>query len=312
MYDTSDIRKGLKVLMDGNPYTVIEFQFVKPGKGAAFTRTKFKNLLTGAVVERNIRSGEKLEPANVETRDMQFLYKEGGDLVFMDQTNYEQVTISADLIGDAHDLMKDNLPCTVVFFNERPVDVTLPTFVFLEVTASEPGVRGDTSGNVQKPATVETGAEVIVPLFIRVGDTDQDRHAHARVRRARQQDVAWLRLAAACSRSTADAAVVRGEQFDLRVDARAARLAAGRSRRRRRAGASCARLAATTIPAPGSEVMRLPRARLELLQRARARARRGCARSSRRATSSRSRRRCSCRAPGSRSTSTRCPPATAA
>src|SRR6476661_5310259 len=102
MYDTSDIRKGLKVLMDGNPYTVIEFQFVKPGKGAAFTRTKFKNLLTGAVVERNIRSGEKLEPANVETRDMQFLYKEGNDLVFMDQTNYEQVSIGKDLIGDVH------------------------------------------------------------------------------------------------------------------------------------------------------------------------------------------------------------------
>ena len=87
MYDTSDIRKGLKVLMDGNPFTVIEFQFVKPGKGAAFTRTKFKNLLTGAVVERNIRSGEKLEPANVDQRDMQFLYKEGADLVFMDQSN---------------------------------------------------------------------------------------------------------------------------------------------------------------------------------------------------------------------------------
>src|SRR5512140_4031302 len=99
MYDTSDIRKGLKVLMDGNPYTVIEFQFVKPGKGAAFTRTKFKNLLTGAVVERNSRSGEKLAPANVETRDMQFLYKGAGDLVFMDQTYYEQVTISAELIG---------------------------------------------------------------------------------------------------------------------------------------------------------------------------------------------------------------------
>jgi len=170
MYDTSDIRKGLKVLMDGNPYTVIEFQFVKPGKGAAFTRTKFKNLLTGAVVERNIRSGEKLEPANVETRDMQFLYKEGNDLVLMDQTNYEQVTVSKDLIGDAHDLMKDNLPCTVTFFNERPVDVTIPTFVFLEVTASEPGVRGDTSGNVTKPATVETGAEVQVPLFINEGE----------------------------------------------------------------------------------------------------------------------------------------------
>ncbi len=171
MYDTSDIRKGLKVLMDGNPYTVIEFQFVKPGKGAAFTRTKFKNLLSGAVVERNIRSGEKLEPANVETRDMQFLYKEGTDLVFMDQTSYEQVTIGSDLIGPAHALMKDNLPCTVVFFNERPVDVTLPTFIQLEVTAAEPGVRGDTSGNVTKPATVETGAEIAVPLFIRIGDT---------------------------------------------------------------------------------------------------------------------------------------------
>jgi elongation factor P len=188
MYDTSDIRKGLKVLMDGNPYTVIEFQFVKPGKGAAFTRTKFKNLLTGAVVERNIRSGEKLEPANVETRDMQFLYKEANDLVFMDQGNYEQVTISKDLIGDAHDLMKDNLPCTVVFFNERPVDVTLPTFVFLEVTASEPGVKGDTSGNVTKPATLETGATVAVPLFIRIGDTIKiDTRTHEYVERVNKQ-----------------------------------------------------------------------------------------------------------------------------
>ena len=170
MYDTSDIRKGLKVLMDGNPWTVVEFQFVKPGKGAAFTRTKFKNLLNGTTKEMNIRSGEKLEPANVDQRDMQFLYKEGNDLVFMDQTNYEQVSIAADMVGEASDLMKDNLPCTVLFFNERPVDVQLPTFVMLEVTASEPGVRGDTSGNVQKPATVETGAMVMVPLFIRVGD----------------------------------------------------------------------------------------------------------------------------------------------
>jgi elongation factor P len=171
MYDTSDIRKGLKVLMDGNPFTVIEFQFVKPGKGAAFTRTKFKNLLTGAVIERNIRSGEKLEPANVETKDMQFLYKEGDDMVFMDQTNYEQVTVSKDLIGDAHDLLKDNMSCVLTFFNERPVDVQLPTFVTLEVTASEPGVAGNTAaGNVTKAATLETGATVQVPLFIRVGD----------------------------------------------------------------------------------------------------------------------------------------------
>ena len=170
MYDTSDIRKGLKVLMDGNPWTIVEFQFVKPGKGAAFTRTKFKNLLNGTTKEMNIRSGEKLEPANVDQREMQFLYKEAGDLVFMDQSSYEQVSIGTDMVGEAADLIKDNLPCTVLFFNERAIDVTLPTFVVLEITASEPGVRGDTSGNVQKPATVETGAEVMVPLFIRVGD----------------------------------------------------------------------------------------------------------------------------------------------
>src|SRR5262245_54464071 len=170
MYDTSDIRKGLKVLMDGNPYTVVEFQFVKPGKGAAFTRTKFKNLLSGAVIERNIRSGERLEPANVEEKSMQFLYKEGDDFVFMDQSSYEQVTVIADVVGDDGDLMKDNLPVTVLFFNERAVGVSLPTFVTLKVTASEPGARGDTSGNVTKPATLETGAVVNVPLFINVGD----------------------------------------------------------------------------------------------------------------------------------------------
>ena len=170
MYDTSDIRKGLKVLMDGNPYTVIEFQFVKPGKGAAFTRTKFKNLLTGAVIERNIRSGEKLEPANVEDKSMQFLFRDGEDLTFMDEKSFEQVTVRAELLGDSADLLKDNTPCQVLFFNDRPVEVTPPTFMQLEITESEAGVRGDTSGNVTKWATVETGAKIAVPLFINIGD----------------------------------------------------------------------------------------------------------------------------------------------
>lgn len=170
MYETSDIRKGLKVLMDGNPFTIVEFQFVKPGKGTAFTRTKFKNLLTGAVIEKNIRSGEKLEPANVEEKDMQFLYKEGEDFVFMDEQSYEQVTVVAEVVGDAEKFMLDNLKCSVLFFNERAVGVTLPTFVRLRVTATEPGAKGDSSGNVTKPATVETGAEVHVPLFINEGD----------------------------------------------------------------------------------------------------------------------------------------------
>lgn len=171
MYDTSEIRKGLKVLMDGNPYTVVEFQFVKPGKGQAFTRTKFKNLLTGAVIERNLRSGEKLEPANVEEKSMQFLYREGEDFVFMDNTTYDQTHVAAKLIGDDATYLKDNLECAVLFFNERPVGVTLPNFVSLRITKCEPGVRGDTSGNVTKPAIVETGGTIQVPLFVKEGET---------------------------------------------------------------------------------------------------------------------------------------------
>jgi elongation factor P len=171
MYDTSDIRKGLKVLMDGQPYTVIEFQFVKPGKGAAFTRTRFKNLLTGGVIEKNIRTGEKLEPANVEEREMQFLYKEGEDFVFMDESTYEQTQVTAETVGTDGDLLKDNLKVSVLFFNERPVGVTLPTFVILKVTATEPGAAGNTAGsNVTKPATMETGAQIQVPLFIGEGE----------------------------------------------------------------------------------------------------------------------------------------------
>jgi len=167
MYDTSDIRKGLKVLIDGNPYTVVEFQFVKPGKGAAFTRTRFKNLLSGAVIERNIRSGEKLEPANVEEKAMQFLYKEGDDFVFMDQASYEQTHVSDEIVGDDSRFLKDNLACSVLFFNERPVGVSLPNFVELRVITTEPGFKGDTSGNPTKPATLETGAIIQVPLFIK-------------------------------------------------------------------------------------------------------------------------------------------------
>ena len=170
MYDTSDIRKGLKVLMDGNPYTVVEFQFVKPGKGAAFTRTKFKNLLTGDTIERNIRSGEKLEPANVETRDMQFLYKEGNDLVFMDQTNYEQINVMKDAVAEQWQWLKDNMICQIQFFNGRVIGVGLPNFVEMRITHSEPGVKGDTSGNVTKPAIIETGASLGVPLFVNEGD----------------------------------------------------------------------------------------------------------------------------------------------
>lgn len=166
-YDTSDLRKGIKIMIDGAPYIVVEAQFVKPGKGAAFTRTKMKNLLTGGVIERNIRSGEKMEGANVEDREFTFLYKEAdGTFVFMDKKSYEQTSVPSEIVDDAWKFLKENLDCTLTFYNERVISVTLPNFVELKITATEPGVRGDTANNVNKPATLETGAVIGVPLFI--------------------------------------------------------------------------------------------------------------------------------------------------
>ena len=170
-YDTSDIRKGLKVMIDGSPWNIVEFQFVKPGKGAAFTRTKFKNLLTGSVVERNIRSGEKLEPADVEIRQMQYLYPDGESYVFMDNGNYEQVSITGELLGDQAQFMPEQTTVDILFFMGRAVGVTLPNFIEQKVTETDPGYKGDTATNVTKPAKIACGASVQVPLFINVGDT---------------------------------------------------------------------------------------------------------------------------------------------
>jgi elongation factor P len=170
MYDTSDIRKGLKIMMDGAPYTVVEFQFVKPGKGAAFTRTKVKNLLTGAVLERNFRSGEKFEPANVETKTMQYLYKDADSFVFMDTTSYDQVQIPDTTIGESSDYMPENINVEVLFFQDRAVGVTLPNFIEQAIVETEPGFRGDTATGSTKPGKISTGATINVPLFISVGD----------------------------------------------------------------------------------------------------------------------------------------------
>jgi elongation factor P len=170
MYDTSDIRKGLKIMIDGAPYTVVEFQFVKPGKGAAFTRTKMKNLLSGGVIERNLRSGDKLEPANVEQKQMQYLYKEADTYVFMDTSTYDQVSIPDSTIGDSKDFMPENINVDVLFFNDRAVGVTLPNFIEQAIVETEPGFKGDTSTGTTKPAKISTGAQVNVPLFINVGD----------------------------------------------------------------------------------------------------------------------------------------------
>jgi elongation factor P len=166
VYETSDIKKGLKVELDNAPFTVVEFQFVKPGKGQAFTRTKLKNLLTGNVIERTFKSGEKLKPADVEERQMQFLYKEADMFVFMDTSNYEQIQLAPELIGDDALYMIDGLMVDVLFINGRASGVKPPNFVELRVASTEPGFKGDTSSNTTKPAKMETGLEVQVPLFI--------------------------------------------------------------------------------------------------------------------------------------------------
>lgn len=170
MADTTDIKKGFKIVIDGAPYSFIEHQFVKPGKGQAFVRSKLRNLLTGSVIERTWKSGEKLEKADVEELQMQYLYPEGDGRVFMDTQTYEQTVLTNEILGDTVGYLLDNTMVDVLFFQGRPIGVTPPTFVELLVKETEPGFKGDTSGNVQKPAKLETGIEVSVPLFVNVGD----------------------------------------------------------------------------------------------------------------------------------------------
>jgi elongation factor P len=168
--DTSDIRKGLKVLMDGQPYIVTDFQFVKPGKGQAFTRTKLKNMLTGGTIERNIRSSEKLEPADVEDRTLQYIYAEGDMYVFMNSMTGDQVSVHKDAVGDESGFLIDGIDVVVTIYNGNPVSIALPPHITVQVVETEPGVRGDTATNVTKPAKISSGATVGVPLFVNQGD----------------------------------------------------------------------------------------------------------------------------------------------
>ncbi|MEM9073914.1 MAG: elongation factor P [Myxococcota bacterium] len=170
MADTSDIKKGFKILIDKQPFVVVDSQFVKPGKGQAFFRTKLKNMITGAVIDRTYKSGEKLDKADTEERTMQFLYKEGDDYVFMDSQTYDQMRITGEQLGDNVYYLLDNMEVDVMLFEGRPIGVTPPTFVVLEVTQTDPGFKGDTSGNTTKPATVSSGLVVNVPLFVNTGD----------------------------------------------------------------------------------------------------------------------------------------------
>ena len=170
MYTVSDLRKGLKLTLDGEPYIVIAFEFSKPGKGQALYRTKMRNMINGTILDRTYRSGETFEPARLEERTMQYLYKEDNNYCFMDNETYEQIAISEDLLGDTRYFLIDNLMVDVLMFGEKPIGVNVPNFVNLRVTQTDPWVKGDTTGSDSKPATVETGYVLRVPPFIEEGE----------------------------------------------------------------------------------------------------------------------------------------------
>lgn len=170
MYTTSDFKKGLKLLIDGQPFSIVDFQHVKPGKGNQFTRTKLKNMISGANLEKTYKSGEKFEVPDVMTRDCTFLYKEETGFVFMDKENYEQYIMSQDTTGESANFLTENLEVTILFFNGRAIGVDVPNSVFLKVTQTDPGVKGDRVTGATKPATLESGHVVNVPLHITEGD----------------------------------------------------------------------------------------------------------------------------------------------
>lgn len=170
MATTNDLKNGMTLDLDGSLWTVVEFQHVKPGKGPAFVRTKMKQVLTGKVVEKTFNAGVKVEVAVVEKRDMQFLYKDGEDFVFMDTNTYDQLTISAATVGEASNYMLENAEVIVAMHEGNPLYVELPASVALEITYTEPGIQGDRSSGGTKPATLETGIDIQVPLFIKQGE----------------------------------------------------------------------------------------------------------------------------------------------
>lgn len=170
MATTNDLKNGMTLDLDGSLWTVVEFQHVKPGKGPAFVRTKMKQVLTGKVVEKTFNAGVKVEVAVVEKRDMQYLYKDGEDYVFMDTSSYDQITISGATVGDAANFMLENAEVIVAMHEGNPLYVELPASVALEITYTEPGIQGDRSSGGTKPATVETGIDIQVPLFIKQGE----------------------------------------------------------------------------------------------------------------------------------------------
>jgi elongation factor P len=170
MYELSDFRRGLRVMVEGSPYQVLDFQHVKPGKGNQFTRTRLRNLLTGQQLERTFKSGERFEVPDVQNIEMTFLYRDDNGFNFMNQANYEQITILPNEMGESSNFLTENLQVVVLFYNERPVSVDVPNAVNLKVAKTDPGVKGDRVTGATKPATMETGLVINVPLHINEGD----------------------------------------------------------------------------------------------------------------------------------------------
>ena len=170
MLSTTDFRRGLKIEMDNIPYEIVDFQHVKPGKGGAFVRTKLRNMLNGRTVENTFRSGEKMEKPDMETKEMQFLYKDGSGYVFMDMESYEQFSVGTDVLGDKGGFLVDGMELTMLMYRGKALDMDLPASVVLTVTSTEPGVKGDTVSGATKPATLSTGITLNVPLFVNEGE----------------------------------------------------------------------------------------------------------------------------------------------
>ena len=166
---TAEFKKGLKIQFDGAPYTIVDFQHVKPGKGGAFVRTKLKHMRLGRVIDNTFRAGEKVELVDFDEKRMQYLYKDDR-YHFMDLESYDQISLSAEEVGDARDFLKENTEVEILFIDGSPVTVELPNFMELQIVKTDPGIRGDTASGGSKPATLETGAVVQVPLFLNEGD----------------------------------------------------------------------------------------------------------------------------------------------
>ena len=170
MYESSDLRKGLKIEIDGDPYIIVQFEFVKPGKGQALYKCKLKNMLTGAQFDRTFRSGDKFNEANLEELEMEYLYSDGEQYCFMNTSTYEQDFLTLEQVGDSISFLKENTVCSVLFYQERPIGLALPNFVDLRVVKADPWAKGDTATGSTKPAELETGHIVQVPPFVEEGE----------------------------------------------------------------------------------------------------------------------------------------------